>query len=837
MHAVTRERQAPEVPGARGAVAVQADGLPFRASVLAAARVTARAAALTAALLGAVSLAGWIVDVEALKSVLPGDQVTVKPNTAVALLALGLSLELVATGHARRRMVAARAAAGLAALIGLLTLMEYTTGSGLGIDELLFTDDTAAGKGTPGRMAPNTAAALTLGAVASLCASTSRVPAWLSQIPGLAVGALGMLRLYGAAYAVPELERFGAYTGMALHTALALVLLGTAAFLARPDEGPAGLLMNAGTTGALGRRLFATALVVPPLLGWGVLAGEDAGLFGARLGTALLVCGQVAVFTAVVFAALAVGRRVEMAHARAERQVRQNALLQAFMDHTPAVVFIKDLHGRFLAVNTTFEKNTGLPRDQAVGRLDKDVLPPGLARQVRAIDLAVLTGGTPVQREEAITLPGGARDVLTSLFPLKDANGTPYALGGVVTDITERVAAEREVQRAHRRFRALLESAPDATLITDGRGTIAMANTQVERLFGHAPGDLVGTEVADLVPRPLRRRHGALLDAYLRLRAPKPMIMDRELYGLDGDGRVFPVEVSVSSLRAEHETLVFLTVRDISERRRAEAERTERYEQLRHIAHTLQHSLMGEPPRLPHLPSAHRYLASVQGPGVGGDWFDVIPLGASRTGVVIGDVMGRGLEAAAVMGQLRAASHALARTGTSPGRLITGLDAFVGDLADQLVTCAYLVIDQDACEVTLCSAGHLPVIALPPDGPAHRLPAPVGVPLGVNDACGGGVLFEEVTLPLLPGSTLVLYTDGLVERPGTDIEAQIDVLTHALEAVPPGAPTDPEDLDRVAARLIRTLIPDTTAHDDDVTLLMIAVPVPVPVQEREDPRP
>ncbi|MFJ4691068.1 SpoIIE family protein phosphatase [Streptomyces sp. NPDC088766] len=820
---MTREQQVPEPPGARGAA--QADGLPFRASVLAAARAVARAAALTAALLGAVSLAGWVVDVDALKSVLPGDPVAMKANTAVAVLALGFSLYLVATGPVRARIVAARAAAALAALIGVLTFLEYTTGAGLGIDELLFTDDTAAtATGTPGRMAPNTAAALALGALAALCASTSRIPARVSQIPALAVAALGMLRLYGAAYAVPELERFGAYTGMALHTALALVLLGTAAFLARPDEGPAGLLTNAGTTGALGRWLFATVVVVPPLLGWAVLAGEDAGLFGARLGTALLVCGHVAVFTAVVLTALAVGRRVEVAHARAEWQVRQNTLLQAFMDHTPAVVFIKDLEGHYLAVNTRFEETTGLSREQTLGRRDKDVLPRVLARQVRAADLAMLADGNPVQREESLALPGGPRDLLTSLFPLKHPSGTPYALCGVVTDVTERAAAQREVERSHRRFRALLESAPDATLITDGRGVVVMANAQVEPLFGRSPGDLVGTDVVDLAPAARRRRHGALLGAYLRLRDPKPMITDRGLYGLHGDGGEFPVEVSVSSLRTEQETLVFLTVRDITERRRAEAERAERYEQQRHIAYTLQHSLMGEPPHLPYLPSAHRYLASVQDPGVGGDWFDVIPLGGRRTGVVIGDVMGRGLEAAAVMGQLRAASHALARTGTTPGGLMTGLDAFVGDLADQLVTCVYLVIDQDACEVTLCSAGHLPVIVLPPDGPAHRLSAPVGVPLGVNDACGGGVPFEEVTRPLPPGSTLVLYTDGLVERPGTDIEARIDLLTHALDGAPKDARTGAESLDRAASRLISTLIPDTAVHDDDVTLLMIAVP-------------
>ncbi|MEU5535649.1 SpoIIE family protein phosphatase [Streptomyces sp. NPDC020362] len=792
-----------------------------------AARAVAQGAALVAAVLGAAGLSGWILDIDALRRV-PGAGAAMNANTAVSLLALGLSLFLVAGRYVTSwAIAAARAAAVLAALIGGLTVVEYVTGVRLGIDELLFRDDTAqVATEVPGRMAPNTAPALLIGGVAALCASTPRLPAWTSQIPGLAVLTLGMLRLYGFAYAVPELERFGAYQGMSLYTGLALVLLGLAAFLARPDRGPAGLLMNAGTTGALGRRLLATVLVVPPLLGRLILAGEDAGLFGTRLGTALLVCAHVAVFTAITFAALAVGRRIEVAHARAEWQVRQNELLQAFMDHTPAVMFVKDLNGRFLAVNTTFEESLGLPREQVLGRRDLDVLPPGLARQARASDLGMLAQGTPMQQEELLALPEGPRDFLTSLFPLTTPSGSVYAIGGVATDITERVAAQREVRRANRRFRALLESAPDALLITDGRGVVVMANAQVQRLFGHTPADLLGTEVGDLVPGPRRRRHGVLLRAYLRQRDPKPIVVDRGLYGLHSGGGEFPVEVSVSSLRAEEETLVFLTVRDITERRQAEAERAERYEEHRRIAHTLQHSLMGEPPRLPYLPSAHRYLASVQDPGVGGDWFDIIPLDRHRTGIVVGDVMGRGLEAAAVMGQLRAASHALARTGIPPGRLMTGLDAFVGDLADQLVTCVYLVMDQSAHEVTLCSAGHLPVITVSPDGPARRLVAPVNVPLGVNDSCVGGVPFEQTTQPLPPGSTLALYTDGLVERPGTDIEAQIDILARTLGVAMKGSPADPESLDRAADRLLRTLIPDMAAHDDDVTLLLVGLPEP-----------
>ncbi|MET8944023.1 SpoIIE family protein phosphatase [Streptomyces sp. NPDC004542] len=823
---MTKEQPTSELPCVVGAA--QVERLPFHQPALTAARATAQGASLLTAVLGLLVLSGWLLDIDGLKSGLPGLNVTMKPNTAVALVALGLSLFLVVRRPATRRTIAvARAAALLALLIASLTVVEYLTGADLGIDQLLFHDDTArVATGSPGRMAPNTAGALALASVASWCASTPRLPAWTSQIPGLAILSLGMVRFYGSAYAVPELERFGGYTAMALNTALALVLLGTAAFLARPEEGAAGLLMNAGTTGALGRRLFATALVAPLVLGWLVLAGEDAGLYGQRLGMALLVCGHAVVFTAIIFAALTVGRRIEIAHARAQWQVRQSELLQAFMDHTPAVVFIKDLDGRYLAVNARFEESRRLARSRVLGHRDQDVMPAELARQVRAADLAVLAQGTAVQREERLVLPDGPREFLTTLFPLKDRSGLAYALCGVAHDITERVAAQREVQRAGRRFHALLESAPDATLIADGDGTIVMANAQTKRLFGREPGELTGTRIVDLVPRPRRRRHSALLRAYLRLRDPSPTIMDGDLYGLRCDGSEFPVEVSVSSLRAAQETLVFLTVRDITERRQAEAERAERYEQHRRTAYTLQHSLMGEPPCLPHLPSAHRYLASMQDPGVGGDWFDIIALGQDRTGVVIGDVMGRGLEAAAVMGQLRAASHALARTGISPGRLMAGLDAFVGDLADQLVTCAYLVVDQAAGEVSLCSAGHPPVIALPPDGPARRLRTPVSVPLGVNDSSGDAVPFQETTHRLPPGSALVLYTDGLVERPGTDIDAQIDALTHTVEVCLKGAADDPEILDKAAGRLVETLIPDPAAHDDDVTLLLLALPRP-----------
>ncbi|MFF5495006.1 SpoIIE family protein phosphatase [Streptomyces aquilus] len=799
-------------------------GPPFSPRTVPRAESATRILAGLSALLGTVGLVGWGVPAS-VRSAWPGAEGWIKANTALSLtlLALGLGMVADARQHGLRLLVG-RSVLLCAGGIGLASLAEYVFGICLGIDQFLVADDTAGllpdVASPPGRMAPNTAVALMLASCAGFALTLNRETASAAaQTMGLLVLLLGLLRWYGLAYRVPELGKVGDYIGMAPHTAAILVLLGSAIFLARPRSGLAALLCNAGTTGMLGRRMIATILLVPPLLGWLRLTGQDAGWYGTRVGVALLVCGHVCVFLLLGFLTLETGRRVEAAHNRARGELIRYQWLQQFMEHTPAIVFMKDLKGRYLAVNAEFERAVGRSRDTVVGMLTDEVLPADFAASARAADAEVLDSGQARRHEHHVPTANGVRVYSDILFPLPGTDGRPQAICGIATDDTLRVTAQQQAEHAHQRFRDLMESAPDAIVIVGRDDTVVMANARAEALFGHPRSHLLGLNLSQLTPPSRQRRQTALVRSYRALAAGRPVTFDSDLRGMRADGREFPAEVSIGTLQSDDGRLISVAVRDITERRRLEEEHHEAYRQQRRIAYTLQHSLMGTPPLLPHLPTAYRYLPSAQDAGVGGDWFDVIPLDKGRTGIVIGDVMGRGIDAAAVMGQLRAATHALAKAEMAPAQLMNCLDTFVCELDGQLVTCCYLVLDPHSDRITLCSAGHLPVLAAAQGRPPRALDAPVSVPLGI-----GGIPHRQTTHALPAGTTLLAYTDGLVELPGADLDDRIGELTDAFAtALKPSGRTH-ASLEILADDVLRSLISRPEKHDDDVTLLAVRAP-------------
>ncbi|MES5819843.1 PAS domain S-box protein [Streptomyces sp. RG80] len=487
---------------------------------------------------------------------------------------------------------------------------------------------------------------------------------------------------------------------------------------------------------------------------------------------------------------------------------------RGLLEAAPDAMVIVDDSGTIRLVNAQTEALFGYGRAELLGRPVELLIPHRFHaqhtrnrggytanRQVRPMGAGLDLHGL---RKDGTEFP-----VEISLSPLETSDG--LLVSAAVRDVSDRKAAEARINE----LAALVESSQDAILAKTLDGYITYWNAAAQRLYGYAAEEAIGRHVSLLAPPDLqddinalmkRLRHGEKVEHFETLRVTR-------------SGALLDVDVTLWPTRDTRGTVVgaCAIVRDISDRKRAEAELTALYEQQRHIALTLQRSLMGTPPAIPGLATASRYRPATQGAGVGGDWFDLIPLGADRVGVLIGDVMGRGLEAAAVMGQLRSAAHALAKTGMQPRQLMQALDSCVADLdvPDQLVTCCYLVIAPDAGTVTACSAGHLPIlVALAGEG-IDSLPCPVNAPLGVGD-----VYYEQSCTAMQPGATLVLYTDGLIETPGSDIEERIDELSVVLEELFTSTP----QLESAADRVLSWLLPDAESHNDDVTLLLARLP-------------
>ena len=231
-----------------------------------------------------------------------------------------------------------------------------------------------------------------------------------------------------------------------------------------------------------------------------------------------------------------------------------------------------------------------------------------------------------------------------------------------------------------------------------------------------------------------------------------------------------------------------------------------------HIADTLQRHLLTSPQiTVPGVSWAARYAPGAEDLTAGGDWYDVIDLGGGRVGVVVGDIVGHGIMAAAAMGQVRSAMRALApREG--PVGVLEALDSFVETTGQgSLSSLAYVVIDPAAGTAEYAVAGHPPPLLRRPDGSAEFVHDARGPLLGI----GAPTTRRSLVLPFEPGSTIVLYTDGLIERRGEQIDVGLGELAEAVQEAPSLA--HPEG---VCDRLLRRF---TSAHaaPDDITVLAV----------------
>ncbi len=417
-------------------------------------------------------------------------------------------------------------------------------------------------------------------------------------------------------------------------------------------------------------------------------------------------------------------------------------------------------------------------------------------------------------------LDAGADDYLTKPFSARE--------------LMARVRANVELDRARR---ARLELETSRALLDETQRLARVASWEVDLARGRLATSPEFGRMLKMTPDQIATLDfESALDILLRPedRPQARAALDGALDGVPiaydalvrtGDGAEILMEIVGEAIRDVDGNAVAVrgSIQDVGEQRRAARRTTmdvaarEVAAREHQIAEELQASLLPGLDFDPeHLQIASFYSAGVEGTQVGGDWYDVIELGAGRTALVVGDVMGRGVRAAAVMGQLRAAIRAYARLDLPPADLLELCDGAVRELGDdQIVTCVYAVFDPVEHSLTFANAGHLPPLLVAPAGSVERLSGSAGAPLG----SGPLTLFDQ-TVPMAAGSMLALYTDGLVERRDRDIDAGIALL---IEEIAESA----DDLAGLPACLVARMLP--AGQDDDVAVLLARVPLESPV--------
>ncbi|MER5408753.1 SpoIIE family protein phosphatase [Streptomyces sp. NPDC002769] len=561
------------------------------------------------------------------------------------------------------------------------------------------------------------------------------------------------------------------------------------------------------------------------------------------------------------------------AHERPQAREGEATTEEAFTQcHLPVMIYDAEL--RALRASAGAARELGLSEQQIRGRRVTDLMPPHICTTVEEGMRRVFESGEPelfhVHGKPRRGAPG--RFWAVTVSPLRNAAGEVRHVQLIALDVTE-------LHRARERLALLNDVSTQVGSTLDVTRTAQeMADVAVGRLADFISIDLLDSLLRGVEPRPssegsvgLRRvaQQSVLTDVpesviqpgdvdyYPESSPPVRCLLtgDSSLHrtldeAVDGWRTADPERaakvlafgmhsIMVVALRARGITLgVAVLVRhrrrapfdeddlllaeEIAARAAVAVDNARRFTRERITALALQESLL--PQRLSAQEAvevAHRYLPARSQAGLGGDWFDVIPLSGARVALVVGDVVGHGLRASATMGRLRTAVRTLADVDLPPEELLVHLDDLVTHLraeegsgtgselevvTDLIATCLYLVYDPVSRRCAVAAAGHPPPAVVTPDGSAEFLDLPVGPPLGV-----GGLPFEAVEREVPRGSLLALYTDGLVEVREHDLGKGMALLLQRLRRPAPSLEATCDDL-------IRALLP--AQPSDDVALLL-----------------
>ena len=562
---------------------------------------------------------------------------------------------------------------------------------------------------------------------------------------------------------------------------------------------------------------------------------------------------------------------------RPERPLADEELLKRCFTQGPCTMAVYDTDLRLRWANQDMERVLGLTQEEIRGLRVPEITPGPEAEETEERMLRVLETGQEQHIELFLRMPGHDRPVAwsTSLAPLRDGDGRVAAV--------MLSAHDRTPQHTTRQRLLLLNEASvriGSTLDID-RTAQELADVAVPELADFVTVDLLPSVHGGSEPRPgplsghvMLRRVAARsvfagtpeavvevgkVAAYpdfspaaeclkaergLLNRVTDPAVARWAAEAPDRAASIHQFgfhSTMAIPLRARGTTLGVATfsrhqrpepfeeddlllAEEMTARAAVCVDNARRYTRERNTALALQRSLLPRTlPRSAAVDVASRYLPAGPQAGVGGDWFDVIPLSGARVALVVGDVVGHGVQASATMGRLRTAVRTLADVDLAPDELLTHLDDMVNHLSAEAesaqgptgpgatsgdigATCLYAVYDPVSRRCSIARAGHPPPAVVSPDGSVDLLDLPGGPPLGL-----GSLPFETVEVELAEGSLLALYTDGLIESRDQDIDRALDTLRSAL-AQPA------ESLEATCDVVISKMLP--SRPEDDVALLL-----------------
>lgn len=500
-------------------------------------------------------------------------------------------------------------------------------------------------------------------------------------------------------------------------------------------------------------------------------------------------------------------REAGQAFREGERRFRE------MIDALPAAVYTTDAMGRLTHFNRAAIDFSGRVPELGTDHWCvswKLYYPDGTPMPHDQCPMAIaLKEGRPVRGVEAIAERPDGRRIWFEPYPtpLRDPEGR--IIGGInmLLDITDR----KKASEAQGKLAAIVEFSDDAIIGKDLQGVITSWNRAAERLFGYTAQEAIGRPVTMLFPPERLEEEPRILEL---IRRGEP-IEHFETVRRCKDGTLLDISLTVSPVRDERGQIVGISkiarditarkraaeaLRESEERRRQDLERALQTE--REITETIQRSLL--PDHLPQIEGIHlaaRYMPASEA-AVGGDFYDVFTLPNGHLGLAIGDVAGYGVQAASVMGQVRMLVRAYAHEGHPPAAVIDRVNHLLGP--GEMVTVLYLVLDSASGHMTYANAGHPPPLVMTSDG-TSRFIYGVDPPL-----VGGPHHYKTFSTTIAPTSTVILYTDGLIES-----DKSIDVgLTRLAEVSTQNASAGLEDL---ASTLVNKLV--KAERRDDVALL------------------